>query len=330
MADAEKGFFKGTSAEQDRRFSDKELKLMKSMKFPPEFDKKVSRASYESTCVKSTSTSSDPWVAKKIVELIGIEDEVVVEYAMGLLEDESKPCVPRTFGRAEKEELRKARENDARAIGEGDRRRLDEFRGGGGGGGGRGGSRFDGSRSTRRRRAPRREVRPERTPWGSRRLWWTRRRERWTRGGDRGRGGRGGRGRGGYNEDPSRARDSGWGGRGGGPPPPLVDVPHHRGDAGGRLLGLGLRPGEVGEGGEARLPRSRSRTPPMRRGQASPSSRRSIASSVSRSRSRSRTPPVMAKRQRQRSPSFDARGPPGGGGGRGGRDGGGGKRKGER
>lgn len=37
------GFFKGTSAEQDRRFSDKELKLLKSMKFPPEFDKKVAR-----------------------------------------------------------------------------------------------------------------------------------------------------------------------------------------------------------------------------------------------------------------------------------------------
>lgn len=35
------GFFKGTSADQDRRFSDKELKLLKSMKFPSEFDKKV-------------------------------------------------------------------------------------------------------------------------------------------------------------------------------------------------------------------------------------------------------------------------------------------------
>ena len=32
-----------------------------------------------------------PWIAKKIVELIGIEDEVVVEYAMGLLEDEQQP-----------------------------------------------------------------------------------------------------------------------------------------------------------------------------------------------------------------------------------------------
>lgn len=35
------GFFKGTSADQDRRFSDKELKLLKSMKFPQNFDKKV-------------------------------------------------------------------------------------------------------------------------------------------------------------------------------------------------------------------------------------------------------------------------------------------------
>jgi hypothetical protein len=35
-----------------------------------------------------------PWVAKKIVELVGFEDEVVIEYAMGLLEDESQPvCV---------------------------------------------------------------------------------------------------------------------------------------------------------------------------------------------------------------------------------------------
>jgi PWI domain len=32
-----------------------------------------------------------PWITNKVVELVGIEDEVVVEYAMGLLEDESKP-----------------------------------------------------------------------------------------------------------------------------------------------------------------------------------------------------------------------------------------------
>lgn len=38
-----------------------------------------------------------PWVAKKIVELVGFEDEVVVEYAMGLLEDESQPVRYESF-----------------------------------------------------------------------------------------------------------------------------------------------------------------------------------------------------------------------------------------
>jgi hypothetical protein len=32
-----------------------------------------------------------PWVAKTVVDLVGLEDEVVIEYAMGLLEDESQP-----------------------------------------------------------------------------------------------------------------------------------------------------------------------------------------------------------------------------------------------
>ena len=32
-----------------------------------------------------------PWIVKKVVELVGFEYEVVVEYAMGLLEDDSQP-----------------------------------------------------------------------------------------------------------------------------------------------------------------------------------------------------------------------------------------------
>ncbi|KAF6764273.1 PWI domain-containing protein [Ephemerocybe angulata] len=156
MADA--GFFKGTSAEQDRRFSDKELKLMKSMKFPVEFEKKVDTRKVNMSVIR-------PWVASKIVELTGFEDEVVIEYAMGLLEDEQNPNpdprkmqialqgfltkhtatfmtelwkllveaqeevsgVPRTLLEQKKEELRRNRESDSRAIGERDRRmRLDE------------------------------------------------------------------------------------------------------------------------------------------------------------------------------------------------------------
>ncbi|KZV99500.1 PWI domain-containing protein [Exidia glandulosa HHB12029] len=78
------GFFKGTSSEQDTRFSDKERKLLKTLKFPPEFDKKVDLRKVNLPIIR-------PWIAKRVVELVGIEDEVVVEYAMGLLEDKSKP-----------------------------------------------------------------------------------------------------------------------------------------------------------------------------------------------------------------------------------------------
>ncbi|KAH9941877.1 PWI domain-containing protein [Epithele typhae] len=156
MADA--GFFKGTSADQDRRFSDKELKLLKTMKFPSEFDKKVDMRKVNLSVIR-------PWIVKKVVELVGFEDEVVVEYAMGLLEDDSQPTpdprkmqinltgfltnstpafmtalwtllleaqdspagVPRTFVEEKKEEMRLARAGDTRAIEERDRRaRLDD------------------------------------------------------------------------------------------------------------------------------------------------------------------------------------------------------------
>ncbi|CAE6469704.1 unnamed protein product [Rhizoctonia solani] len=86
MADA--GFFKGTSAEQDRRFADKEHRLLKSMKFPPEFDRKVDMRKVNLQVMR-------PWITKKVVELVGFEDEVVVEYAMGLLEEQSKPPDPK-------------------------------------------------------------------------------------------------------------------------------------------------------------------------------------------------------------------------------------------
>ena len=33
-----------------------------------------------------------PWIAKKVVELVGIDDEVVIEYAMGFLEDKDQPA----------------------------------------------------------------------------------------------------------------------------------------------------------------------------------------------------------------------------------------------
>ena len=32
-----------------------------------------------------------PWITNKVIELVGFEDEVIIDYTMGLLADESKP-----------------------------------------------------------------------------------------------------------------------------------------------------------------------------------------------------------------------------------------------
>ncbi|KAH8113987.1 hypothetical protein DFH11DRAFT_1727488 [Phellopilus nigrolimitatus] len=145
MADA--GFFKGTSTDQDRRFSDKESKLLKTLKFPPEFSEKVDMRKVNLQVMR-------PWIASKVTELVGFEDEVVVEYAMGLLEDRSQPTpdprkmqinltgfltaktsefmtslwkllleaqastggIPRTFVEEKKEEMRRRRKETERVV----------------------------------------------------------------------------------------------------------------------------------------------------------------------------------------------------------------------
>ncbi|KAF7299391.1 putative PWI domain-containing protein [Mycena indigotica] len=194
---ADSGFFKGTSADQDRRFVDKEQKLLKSTKFPSNFGEKVDMRKVNLVVIQ-------PWITKKIVELCGFEDDILINYTIELLEASPTPDprkmqlslqafiaadapkfmaalwtllleaqnevtgVPRTFVEQKKEEMRKARENDGRVLDERDRRArpgLDEI---------------TDSRSGRGR----------------------------------------GRGRGDWGG--GRGRDSGWGarGRGGGPPPP--------------------------------------------------------------------------------------------------------------
>ncbi|KAI7816509.1 PWI domain-containing protein [Gamsiella multidivaricata] len=78
MGDA--GFFKGTSADQDARFSDKQKKLLRSMNFPSEFSQKVDMKKVNMKVIKG-------WMAQRVSQLLGIEDEVVVEYAFGMLEE---------------------------------------------------------------------------------------------------------------------------------------------------------------------------------------------------------------------------------------------------
>ncbi|KAI8329123.1 PWI domain-containing protein [Chlamydoabsidia padenii] len=80
MGDA--GYFKGTSADQDSRFSNKEKKLLKSMNFPREFDQKVQIKKVNLDVIK-------PWIANRVTQLLGFEDELVIDFAFGLLEEEN-------------------------------------------------------------------------------------------------------------------------------------------------------------------------------------------------------------------------------------------------
>jgi len=75
-----RSFFRGTSAEQDNRFSDKEKKHLKTMKFPVHFSQKVD-------IQKVHLPSFKRWIAKEIENIFTIEDEVVSNYIYSLIEE---------------------------------------------------------------------------------------------------------------------------------------------------------------------------------------------------------------------------------------------------
>jgi serine/arginine repetitive matrix protein 1 len=77
MTDA--GFFKGTSADQDSRFSDKNKKLMKSMKFADNIDRKVDMKKVQLEVLK-------PFITQKLNDLIPLEDDIIIEYVFSQLE----------------------------------------------------------------------------------------------------------------------------------------------------------------------------------------------------------------------------------------------------
>jgi serine/arginine repetitive matrix protein 1 len=82
MADA--GFFRGTNSEQDSRFFNKTKKLMKSMKFPPNINTKVDMSKVNMDVVK-------PWITKRVTEILGFEDDVVIEFIFNLFEGNQFP-----------------------------------------------------------------------------------------------------------------------------------------------------------------------------------------------------------------------------------------------
>ncbi|KAK9828205.1 hypothetical protein WJX74_003209 [Apatococcus lobatus] len=65
------GGFRGVSAHQDVRFSDKERKLLKSGKFPAEYSLPVDRKKINWEVMKQ-------WITRRVTELLGIEDEILV------------------------------------------------------------------------------------------------------------------------------------------------------------------------------------------------------------------------------------------------------------
>ncbi|WVQ77933.1 hypothetical protein IAT38_000013 [Cryptococcus sp. DSM 104549] len=75
---------RGIAASQDIRFKDKVAQSIKATKFPPHFSEKVDLRKVNVNVLRS-------WVAEKVTELIKIEDDIVVEYVFGMLEDPDNP-----------------------------------------------------------------------------------------------------------------------------------------------------------------------------------------------------------------------------------------------
>ncbi|ODQ52342.1 PWI domain-containing protein, partial [Saitoella complicata NRRL Y-17804] len=76
--------FRGISLEQDGRFTNAEARLMKTMSFPPEFKMKVDMSKVNLEVIK-------PWIEDKVIAMMGVEDDVVVDFAVGLLEESGSP-----------------------------------------------------------------------------------------------------------------------------------------------------------------------------------------------------------------------------------------------
>lgn len=88
---------KGTSTEQDNRFSDKDKKLLKSMTFSPSLSTQVSLDSSDvneyynliNPQVDMTKIKLDvikPWISDKLTELLNMDDDVVINYVYNQLE----------------------------------------------------------------------------------------------------------------------------------------------------------------------------------------------------------------------------------------------------
>ncbi|KAL9933542.1 hypothetical protein V8E36_007718 [Tilletia maclaganii] len=75
---------KAGALESDSRWTDKESKSLAQLSFPDSFKQSVDLRKVQMQVIR-------PWITARVTELLGIEDDVVAEYATSLLED---PTVP--------------------------------------------------------------------------------------------------------------------------------------------------------------------------------------------------------------------------------------------
>lgn len=74
----------GVSIEQDSHFTNKEEVLLKTTKFPSVFGNRVDMSKVNVSVMR-------PWIATRVEQMMGFEDDILVELVMSLLEAEQHP-----------------------------------------------------------------------------------------------------------------------------------------------------------------------------------------------------------------------------------------------
>jgi len=74
--------WRGTSS-IDTGYGDKQQKLLEKMKFPVEFDTKVNMEKVALPVIKR-------WIAERILDLLGFEDDILVQFVFNMLESAKK------------------------------------------------------------------------------------------------------------------------------------------------------------------------------------------------------------------------------------------------
>ncbi|GJP42587.1 hypothetical protein CLOM_g2138 [Closterium sp. NIES-68] len=75
------GLWRGPSADQDVRFSDKDSQLLRTQRFAKIFDKPVDMKKVKKEVIY-------PWIARRVTEFLGVEDEVLINFIFSLLQEE--------------------------------------------------------------------------------------------------------------------------------------------------------------------------------------------------------------------------------------------------